>query len=370
MHSRHLVVSLAVLLASCSTSDPGPIEPGPDQRYVDAQDCPSGGLAYVEDLSGCSADPLDYLPRLNGSATDQWSACITDASPDDYPRIDPNVSTIARTAAFEEIATKLWEDRVVPGKQDFIDARVAYAVDQGIDSRVQRREDYHYPAASAACSTAGVPETAPDRCVGPAKLLPILNDAFAKGALGERNRIQAARIEAALVWFFYVSTYSEVNSCINTPNNCDSAWAYYTGGTSRGAPLGIARRIQAIGPGTHDRGFDAALAARCWRDLDQAVPAAQLDLQGRARAQYDRALLRGMALVARKKFAELSCATAGGKEARLTFLQTFLPLLDRAARAIDSAKADVLKAQAQATTVSALDPAAAIAALDALFPCP
>jgi hypothetical protein len=234
MNVPRIALVLTALALACDSAPPPP-EPGPDERYVDAADCPSGPPAYVENLSGCSADPLDYLPRVNGSATDQWAACITDASPDDYPRIDPNVSTIARTAAFEEIATKLWEDRVVPSKQDFVDARVAYAVDQGIDSRVQRREDYHYPKASAACSTVGVPETAPDRCVGPAKLLPILNDAFARG-VRRRNRIQAARIEAALTWFFYISTYSEVNSCIGTPNNCDSAWAYYTGGTSRGTP--------------------------------------------------------------------------------------------------------------------------------------
>jgi hypothetical protein len=77
-----------------------------------------------------------------------------------------------------------------------------------------------------------------------------------------------------------------------------------------------------------------------------------------------------MALLARKKFAELSCASAGGKDARLAWLQTFLPLLDRAARAIDPAKADVLKAQTEATSPAGLDAGAAIAALDALFPCP
>ncbi|HYO52557.1 hypothetical protein [Archangium sp.] len=103
---------------------------------------------------------------------------------------------------------------------------------RGLDSRVQRREDVHYPAPSsgAKCSDAGIPEQYPDRCVGPAKLLPILNEAFQKGTRGESPRVQATRIEAALLWFLYVSTPSEVTSCASKPQDCDSVWAYYTGG--------------------------------------------------------------------------------------------------------------------------------------------
>jgi cell division protein ZapA (FtsZ GTPase activity inhibitor) len=252
-----------------------------------------------------------------------------------------------------------------------VDARVAYALDQGIDSRVQRREDMHYPAAPSPCSTAGIPAQYPDRCAGPMKLLPILNDAFARGAMGERPRVHAARIEAALVWFFYLSPLSEVISCTTKPQDCDSSWAYYAGGTPRDAPQGLGKVFLALGRETHDRSYDATLAVRCWRNLDHetgvATDTARRDL---AFAQLDVALLRGVALLLRQRATELGCTTGEIREARLAFIATLGPLLDRAARERNVASADVLAREVARATPAEVDVAALTAALDALFPCP
>jgi hypothetical protein len=53
----------------------------------------------------------------------------------------------------------------------------------------------------------------PDRCGGPGRVLPIVNDAFQKGIAGTQPLVQAARLEAALLWFFYLSTMSEMWTC-------------------------------------------------------------------------------------------------------------------------------------------------------------
>lgn len=325
--------------------------------------------SHIDDVSSCQPSADDYQPRVNSSASDTWPACISDD--DVYHPIDPNISTVARVAAFEDIAAKLWKDKRRPSAQDFVDARVVYAQDQGLDSRVQRREDIHYPAAPQACSTAGIPEAYPDRCVGPAKLLPTLNDAFAKGAGGEAPLVHAARIEAALLWFFYVSALSEATSCAAKPQDCDSCWAYYSGGGSREAPLGLSRYVRELGVETHERAYDGALAVRCWRNLDNETgTATDLALRDRAREQLDRAMLRGIALVARQRFTELGCSRGEVLEARWAFLQTLVPLLDRAARERSVADADSLEQQVQASGPEAVDADAAIRALDALFPCP
>lgn len=327
--------------------------------------------AFVEDVSACMPLATDYQPRVDNSANDAWPACISDQNT--YSRIQQNISTIARVEAFDQIAALLWRDGKVPTAQDFVDARVLYAQDQGLDSRVQRREDIHYPAPAngAKCSEMGIPEQYPDRCVGPSKLLPILNDAFAKGAQGESPLVHARRVEAALLWFLYISALSEVTSCTQKPVDCDSAWAYYTGGTPRESPIGFARYVDALGPETHDRAYDATLAVRCWRNLDNETGVAMdLAMRDRARAQLDVATLRGMALILRERFTKLDCGDEAAEAAELAFIKELVPLLDRAARERDPAQADVLVAQATKASAAEVDIAAATAAIDALFPCP
>lgn len=363
-----LLAALSLCL-SCGKPDPGGVDVDGD-GIADGVDCRTRP-AYTEDVSTCDGQATDYRPRDNGSASDSWPACISDDNV--YHPIQGTVSSIARVEAFEQIVAKLLEPGRAPGAQDFLDARVLYAQDQGLDSRVQRREDIHYPApdGGARCSDLGIPEAYPDRCVGPAKLLPILNDSFAQGGALQKPLIQAARIEAALLWFLYVSALSEVTSCATRAQDCDSAWAYYSGGTPRDTPLGLARYIAALGPETHQRAYDGVLAARCWRNLDNETgTAVNLALRDQARDQLDRAMLRGVALIARQRFAHLTCSTGQVQDAHFAFLKVVVPLLDRATRERDAAAADVLAAQVARERAGDVDVTAAVAALDRAYPCP
>jgi hypothetical protein len=366
---------ITLLVCACGDNtrgDPdGAAPPPPDSAPADAPTCEPE--VYEEDLSACTPLATYYQPRDNMSADDAWPACISDDN--EYHRIEQTISTIARVEAFEQIALILgWSIPAEPTMQEFIDARVIYAQDQGLDSRVQRRQDVHYPPLpdGMACTDAGVPEQYPDRCAGPAKLLPILNDAFADGATGEGSpRVNAARVEAALIWFLYLSPLSEVMSCTQTPRDCDSCWAYYTGGTPRDQPIGLASYVRAIAPDTHDWAYDATLAVRCWRNLDNETgEATNLELRDDAFEQLDRALVRGVAMILRHRFALLACSTGDIRDARFAFIQIIGPLLDREARLRDPAAADVLLAESTRATTDDVDPTAAIAALDALFPCP
>jgi len=365
---RTLLAALSLSLFACPGPAPIPTDGGVDAGTSSGTFCDPPPI-FTENVSSCQAQPADYTPRVSSSSTDSWPACISDLGT--YSPIEPNISTIARVISFEEIASLLWRDGGIPTPQEFIDARVAYAFDQGLDSRVQRREDEHYPAAPSPCSTVGIPAQHPDRCAGPAKLLPTLNDAFARGAQGEEPRLHAARIEAGLVWFLYLSALSEISSCTNRPRDCDSSWAYYSGGTARDAPLGLSKMVRALGRETHDRAYDAILAVRCWRNLDNETGvASDLPRRDLAFEQLDRALLRGVALVLRQRVTELNCTTLEVRDARFAFLTIVGPLLDRAARQRSTTHADTLARESARASASEVDVAALTAALDALFPCP
>jgi hypothetical protein len=360
-------VALAAVVA-CSRPDPTPTPVDSGAPSLDGGFC-AHGPPEADDVARCPPATDDYQPRTQQSADDAWPACISDDGV--YHPLNPGISSVARVAAFDDIARRLWDDERIPSAQDFLEARVVYAQDQGLDSRVQRREDVHYDAPPQPCSTAGIPDAYPDRCAGPATLLPILNDAFARGGRGETPVAQAARIEAGLTWFLYLSTLSEGNSCATKPQDCDSAWAYYSGGTPREAPAGLARRIRARSEEAHQRAYDGTLALRCWRNLDHETTAAtDLALRDRALAQLDRALLRGIALVVRQRFLELDCTWGEVREARWSFLQVLVPLLERASRSRDPVHAEALLAQVRGTSADSVNSTTAAAALDALFPCP
>jgi hypothetical protein len=363
------LAALLTLLGGCPAPLPAGSDGGLDGGATgDAGFCPTPP-AYTENVASCVAGPDDYRPRVAMSANDTWPACVSDSNV--YSPINPSITTVARVAAFEQIADRLWRGQRVPGPQDFVDARVQYALDQGLDSRVQRREDVHYPAAPMPCSTAGIPDQHPDRCVGPAKLLPILNDAFTRGAMGERPQVHAARIEAALTWFLYVSALSEVMTCTTRAQDCDSCWAYYSGGTARDAPLGLAKAIATFAPETHQRAWDGTLAVRCWRNLDNETgTATNLALRDRAFAQLDTAMLRGMAVVLRQRVAELACTSGEAREARLAFAKVLAPLLDRALRERGASQAAVVAAELGKSDPAQVDVAAVTGALDVAFPCP
>lgn len=86
------------------------------------------------------------------------------------------------------------------------------------------------------------------------KIEPMLNDAFAAGAAGKDPVLNAARVEAALLWFLFVSPYKETRTCATAQADCDSGWAYYTGGdddrTLEGR--GFARYVRARSKQAHD----------------------------------------------------------------------------------------------------------------------
>ncbi|MBI4955002.1 MAG: hypothetical protein HY908_23465 [Myxococcales bacterium] len=360
------VLTVAIALLGCESSDPDAHGPGGAGGGSSAPLC-DANLGIV-DVSGpaCTAEPDDYTPRDNGSATDTWPACVSDANA--YVPFDPNISSIARAAALDEIAALLgFGGDYAPTPQDFLDARVAYTRAEGIESRVVRREDEHYPAAPLACRdlTPAEQQSYPERCVGPVKIAPLVNAAFEAGIQGDDPVGNAARVEAALLWFFYVSVYKEATTGATTPVDVDSMWAYYTGGEPRSGGVGLSRYVRARSLEAHDRIWDGLLAVRCWRDLDNPTGVAtDLAQRDRARAQLDRALLRGLAVIVRQRSDRLACP-AGWESVKILG-----GVLDRDATLRDPTNAAVLRAELAKPAAGDVDAAAVVAALDAVFPCP
>lgn len=348
---------------------PDAIEADPE---ADAEASPD---ADADDDGGnvCEPATTDYLPRVDGSAGDDWPACVSDDNA--YHPIETTIGSIARVAAFEQIADLLWRRAGPPSPADFTNARVIYVDPNGLDSRVQRREDLHYPpvpAAEGACTERGVPERFPERCAGPGRILPILNDAFVRGTAGTDPLVQAARIEAALLWFLYLSPYKEAHTCTDTPRDCDSAWAYYTGGEDRSGGLGLAAYVRALDAETHDRVWDGLLAVRCWKNLDnEAGVSTDLAMRDRAIAQMDRAALRGVALIVRDRLDDLAAAAGDAeRRAHAAFAGILGAVLDREATARDPVAAAVLRTELGRSDPATIDLEAAKEAIDALFPCP
>jgi hypothetical protein len=374
------IIALPVCLsavAGCEGDDPEAASGTPDTGTPDTGDQEAGDQdagdtcaidegIVVADNASCTAAADDYTPRDQGSANDTWQACISDDNA--YHRFDESISSIARIGAFERIADLLaFDGSRAPTAQDFVDARLAYVEDQGLESRISRREDEHYPAAPSACRDLTADEQAqyPDRCVGPVKIVPMLNDAFQQGATGADPVLHAARVEAALLWFLYVSAYKESTTCKDTVADCDSGYAYYTGGEDRSGGLGLSRYVKARSPQAHDRIWDGILAVRCWRDLDNPTgTASNTAMQELALAQLDRALLRGVALIVRQRLDHITC-TAAWETVRILG-----PVLDHAATALDAANAEVLREQVGKATADQVDVDAAQTALDTIFPCP
>jgi len=362
-------------VAGCPANDPNPtrLDSGGDARRDSGKNdgsatCSRWPLPDVKgDDPACTAASGDFIP---GDANDGWAACISDDN--SYHRFDVNISSIARVAGFEAIAKLLLRDGSAPSKQDFISARLAYSQPEGLDSRVSRREDEHFKATTKKCSDMQPPEIAAnaDRCVGQAQLQPLLNAAFKDGADGIDPLLNAARIEAALLWFFYVSTYKEAVTCTAKQKDCDSAWAYYTGGEKRIGGAGLSRYISTVSKQAHDRVWDGVLALRCWRDLDQSVPATNTAMRDRALAQLDRALLRGLALIVKSRLAAIDGETCAPQKPALWLTARILgQVLLREADVQDKAQAAILRAELKKDSGTA-DVKAVVAAIDRLFPCP
>lgn len=355
---------VAALVASCEGSDPVPTATG-DAGGVDAGSTCSTAAITVPVQEVCPRPVDDYRPGAPGTAN--WPACVSDQGV--YVPVEASISALARVAAFEEIRTVLgFETTKIPTSDDFVQARVLYSQDQGIESRIARREDEHYPPASKLCRDMTAAELAAnrDRCVGPAVLRPILNDAFAKGIAGDAPTVQAARIEAALLAWLYFSIFKEATSAKDAAKDTDSMWAKYTGGKARAVTprVSLARYVATLAPETHDRIEDGLLAVRCWRDSDNPTGvAANSALQLRARTQLDRALLHGLAAIVRQRTAAVErCSNAW--EA-VTLLGGFLVRETTARDPQQGALLAAALAKPSATGASEVN-----AVLERVFPCP
>ncbi len=324
--------------------------------------------AGIVDTSGnnCATLPNDYTPRDAASAKDTWPACVSDGN--QYVPIGQTTLAAARVAAFHDIGQKLGFGGLnIPSSDDFKAARAIYTAADGIESRVLEIEDDHFPAAPKPCKDLTADEQAqyPFRCVGPIRIRPILDIAFEAGSRGEDPVINVARIEAALLWFFYMSTYAEAIRAAENPAAVDESWASYTGGEGRDKPLALAQYVAVRSNETHDRIWDGLLALRCWRDLDNPQgPAMDTVMQSRAVEQLDRALVRGIALILRQRL-ELSACEPAWISAEILG-----GILFREAQARDPAAADVFIEELSRRRAVLVNLEKLLGVTDTLFPCP
>lgn len=342
-------------------------------------------VANLPDAGACVSLPLvvkqcmpsatDYTPRDVSSTGKRFPACVSDNGT--YVSINPDVPSNARIAAvesmFQILAIGTGE---TPSASAFDDARVLYTQPEGLDSRVSRREDIHFPEVEIGgtkreCRDLTPAEQAmyPERCAGPAKVVPLINDALKQGAAGASPRVQAARIEAAMVWFMWLSLYKESQSCYEDPKQCDSASAYWGGQQDvNAAPTGYGRYIKGLSEESYRRGWDAVLAVRCAYDYFVSSTPAPADfpaLREKARDQMDRINNHALALILRARLAKVPCDAAA-----FEFVRTLGPVLNVVAKAKDAAKAEELNQQWSKSTGADMDIVRVGALLEELFGCP
>lgn len=354
---------------SCPQSTPNPTEIGQADAKVQETLCGQvWGQPLIEgDNTTCKINQGDYKPN---NQDDGWPPCISDDG--FYHPFDPNISSIARVEAFEKIAQLLFKT-TPPTPQEFNEARIAYAQDQGLESRVSRREDEHYPPANKKCQDMTEEELQQnkDRCVGPAQIRPLLNQAFKEGYEGKDPILNAMKIEAGLLWFLYLSVYKEAVTCATTKVDCDSHYAYYTGGETHDKGKGLSRYVLSLSKNTHERIWDGILAVRCWRDLDNGDIASDKETQQKALVQLDRALLRGMALIVMNRIEDLKQETCDEmRSAYWEGVRILGKVLLREANQRDKTKAkeieeEISKERHQEANLSKLSDA-----LQTTFPCP
>jgi hypothetical protein len=235
--SRLTFLVIPLVLSACNAGeDEGNAddETGSDTGSEQVGDpCPPTDVTLDE--SACTMLPTDYVP----GADDGYMACISDGGT--YQALEGVPGAAARIQAFEEIIDLLWTD-TAPTTDDFLAARMQYEIDEGLSSRVDRREDLHYPEIPMAewdmglepdkqCGSTDLAAAYPDRCAGPSKLRPALNQAFIDGIEGNGDpNVNAAIIKANLIWFSALSSYKESFSCFQIGGgDCDAAWGYFNG---------------------------------------------------------------------------------------------------------------------------------------------
>ncbi|MCR9161452.1 MAG: hypothetical protein ACE37F_29760 [Nannocystaceae bacterium] len=372
--------TLAFALCAWGCDDGGMDDDGGDTDGDEGMVYACGDLVDEDDLAACSPNANDYQP----GGDDAYEACVTDDGT--YTLVDSTPSSIARVEAYEEVLTMLAAD---PSQAGFTAARTKYSEDEGLESRLQRREDLHYPEipmsdwdpgvdSDKQCTVASNVEKYAERCAGPSSIAPIMNEAFAAGQNGEGEpAVHIARIEAAGLWFLYLSVYKEANTCFTSKaKDCDSAWAYYTGGFDRGGGIGMAADVLAVSQEAHDAIWDGFSAFRCLRDLNPAdespsIGDLDMDAQGllcSAQSQLTTALDHGLAMVVRARLEAFAGLEGAEAEAAWAGLEIIGPVLDRAGNERDAAAYASL--QSFWTAGQPTDVSDAIATLDAVFTCP
>jgi hypothetical protein len=325
-------------------------------------ECEPRDPSEIPDMGECEPRDDDYAPCRE----DEWEPCIADDG--EYLRIEQTVSSIARVKSFESIAELLFDPTRNASTDDFLQARLIYQEDEGLDSRVVRRYDPHFDKpAEGGCEDEGVPDDYPEYCVGPARLQPLILEALNAGIGGDEPGLQAATVEAALLWFFYVSAYKESLTCTEKAKDCDSSYAYYTGGEEARGGIGLARYVDEVDPAAHDRAWDGLLAVRCWRDIDDGDIAGDLELRDRARNQYDRAILDGVAAIVRDRLQKFDEGTGGERDYYWAFVRTLGPVLLREAAERSATDAATLGEEIEKEQ---MDVKRAVAAIDSVFECP
>lgn len=372
-----MVLALAACDADTDANDDGN-DSGAEQCMVDEP-------LVVDALSerNCVPASTDYQP-LTDAENDAWPACL----PDDgaYHLVDATPSSIARVEAFEQIMEALADDS--PSADAFTEARTIYSIEEGLESRLVRREDHHYDPVPEADWVEGVDADKqctveenvaayPERCAGPGRIAPILNEAFAAGQTGDGiAAVNKAQVEAALLWFIHLSVYKEANTCLPKGKDCDSSWAYYTGGHDRNGGIGLSRVVQGHSDLAHQRIWDGFTAFRCWRELyPDATTLEELSEDGvmfreMADAQLSEALWYGWALIVRDRLEQLGNSCGDQAEANWAFLQIAGPVLSEQAGRVDAnANGSLTSLWSQAEPPAAEDVTAAIATIDSIFGC-
>jgi len=364
---------------------------GDDATAKDAG-TPDSGPIVIPDAGPLRCQPLKggYAP----GAADAWKKCSFDDGK--YHKIMATIGSAARVEAFEDMAELLFKPKSDPSVDDFKSAYLKYigaggGEEQSIESRIKRRYDPHFgvspdedPVNGIDChdviTTDANPAVAdnPDYCVGAGVLKPIVDAAFeaaADAADASPRRLHAARIEGALLWLFYASAYKESESCTDTPEDCDSSWAYGNGGKDRGKEIGLVGRIRALDPETADRIWTGNLAVGCWRETDKTGADLNLTydnidrkLRDKSRDQADRALLDGVALLVADTLSKAKAATGDVAKYNVAMVQVLGRALYRQMGEDSPIDKATLQTALDAKTPTDAQLDAAIDAVDNVFP--
>jgi hypothetical protein len=383
MDSKKLI-TLALLICGCPSDDDG------NDTNND-----SGSEEGGSETGACEPMTVNVPAPNEGAcgplATDYpGSPDYPDCGPDDgmwEVILEDPPGSQARVEAYETMMMLL-RGGSTPDANAFIQARMQYSLEEGLESRISRREDLHAPEIDQADQVAGVDfdkqctiatnvTKYPDRCVGPAKIAPIINDAFDQGMAGTGDpNVHAARIDAAVLWFLWVSTYKESSSCVRLPEDCDAHHGYYDGNNPRTSPKGLGEEINDISPVAHGAVEDGMFGIDCWRDLqrdailwEDYTPEEQQRFLT-AHEQLDNALHYAWARLVRDRLEQHPMACGSEADASWAFIQIAGPVLDTEASVRDGAMAGTLSALWDNSAPTVTDIEGAIAAIDAIFPCP